>query len=139
MLSSLIAGSSTGPDFSKFTRGGLQFSIDELRDHAYCFDLETVQTQRTSDSCATPQRPTYDVIQTALMNPNQKVCMRYVLFWLRMTNYLVLQQTHPARALLDFGVVTDSWKDAQMPSPSTNNFAFGLRSFVQKRRLATLS
>ena len=126
-----MAGS-TGPDFLKFLQGELQFSIGEIQNDDYCFDIEAVRTERTSDSRATPQRPAYDVIQTALMSPNQKVCMLYVLFWLGKTNCFVLQQTHAARTLLDFGALTDSWKDAQMPSPSTISCVRGLTSLVQK-------
>jgi len=75
-----------GPVFPVFAHGGLQFPFEQLRLHAVSFDLESVQTETTTDSRATPQRPAYDVIQTALLSPDNTVYMRCVLFLLRTTN-----------------------------------------------------
>jgi len=76
---------------SEFAHGGLQLPFDQMQHHAFAFDLEVVQTETTLDSHATPPRPAYDVIQTALISPDNTVCMRCVLLWLCTTNCLFVQ------------------------------------------------
>jgi len=67
---------STGPVFQTFENGGLLFPFEQLLLHGFAFDLEAVQTERTSDSRTNPQRPGYDMIQTAVDSPNNTVCMQ---------------------------------------------------------------
>ena len=75
----LILAGRTGPVFPEFAHGGLQLPFEHLQYHAFAFDLEAVQTETTLASSAYPPRPAYDVIQTALISPDNTVCMRCVL------------------------------------------------------------
>ena len=79
LSSSLIEPGSTGPSFAAFTHGGLKLSLDELTGHSFCFDLEGVQTEKKSESRATPQRSEYDMVQLALVGPDETLYMRYVI------------------------------------------------------------
>ena len=50
--------------------------FEQLRLHGFAFDLEAVQTERTSESKASPQRPGYDMIQVAAVSPDNTLYMR---------------------------------------------------------------
>jgi len=68
---------STGHNLrQKFVFGGLPLPFEQLRLHGFAFDLEAVQTERTSESKASPQRPGYDMIQVAAVSPDNTLYMR---------------------------------------------------------------